>query len=329
MHLKILIRLPNWLGDMVMATPLLQAVQLVYPGATVDVIAKKGLDFLLDHIPGINERYIFSKNEYKGLQGAWRFGKMIAAQQRYDLFICLPNSFSAAVMARATGAKMSIGYKKELRSWLLTKTYNQPANLHRVETYMHLLQQYAGVNIPTPPVQLQVTNATRKDIVIVNINSEASSRRLPPAKAVEFITALRNKVRHDLVLIGSLAEQAFVNEVYAALPDKQGIGNEAGKTSLHQLLSLLASARVMLTTDSGPAHLANALGTHTVVLFGAGNELSTAPFNANKTILRLGQLPCEPCVNNECKLYGSPRCLELLDQQLVTQAVVNALQVTL
>jgi ADP-heptose:LPS heptosyltransferase len=91
-------------------------------------------------------------------------------------------------------------------------------------------------------------------------------------------------------------------------------------------MQLFATSAVVLTTDSGPAHVANALGVHTIVLFGAGNENNTAPYNKNnRTIIRLGQLACEPCVSNTCKLYGVPQCLQRLDENVITAAVENAL----
>ena len=77
--------------------------------------------------------FIFSKDVYKGLGGLRKFGKMIAAQKEYDLFFCLPDSFSSAMMGYATAAKQRIGFKKELRSVFLTQTYAKKKNIHRVE----------------------------------------------------------------------------------------------------------------------------------------------------------------------------------------------------
>jgi ADP-heptose:LPS heptosyltransferase len=92
------------------------------------------------------------------------------------------------------------------------------------------------------------------------------------------------------------------------------------------LVTLLASAQVMLSTDSGPAHLANALGTHTVVLFGAGNENNTAPYNAdNRTIVRLNKLSCEPCQKNVCVKYKIPQCLQQLDVDMIVSKVKNGM----
>jgi heptosyltransferase II len=324
--MNILIRLPNWLGDMVMSTAFVQAVKKEYPLATIDLVAKKGIDFLLDYFPKNGEQFIFSKDEYQGISGAWKFGKMITAQKKYDIFFCLPDSFSSAIMGRAIAAKERVGFKKELRSVFLTHAYIKHTNLHRVEEYVDLLKQFTKKEIAVPTVKLLLPAAEKTDAVIININSEAVSRRLPKEKAISIIAAVRSKINNPLILVGSHKEAAFVEEVFNALPDKNNISNKAGKTNLPELMQLFTGCKALLTTDSGPAHVANALGVHTIVLFGAGNENNTAPYNKNnRTIIRLGQLPCEPCVSNTCKIYGVPQCLVRLDENIIVGAVKNAL----
>ena len=312
---------------MVISTAFVKAVAQQYPNTTIDVIAKKGIDFLLDYFPKHHQRYIFNKEEFDGLTGAYKFGKQIRQQKKYDIFFCLPDSISSAVMAKAVGAKKRVGYKKELRSVLLTNAYAKKKGLHRAEEYTDLLQQFINAEIKTPSVELAIAANQKENAVIININSEASSRRLPAKKAVSIINILRKNITEEIILVGSNKETAFVDEVFNALENKNNITNLAGKTNLNQLLTLSGNCIVMLTTDSGPAHVANALGTHTIVLFGAGNENNTAPYNKiNRSIIRLGQLPCEPCVNNICKVYGTPECLIRLDENVITQEVINVLK---
>ena len=309
-----------------MSTAFVQAVKDHFPHATIDLVAKKGIDFLLDHFPAHGQRFVFSKEEYKGLNGARKFGKMISAQKKYELFFCLPDSFSSAIMGHAIAAKESIGFKKELRSVFLTHAYQKKKNTHRVEEYINLLEQFIKKEIIIPPVKLQLAATEKKKLLVININSEAVSRRLPKEKAISIISTVRNKINNEIILVGSNKEAAFVDEVFNALPDKNNIINMAGKTNLPELVNLFGSCTAVLTTDSGPAHVANALGLHTVVLFGAGNENNTAPYNKNnRTIIRLGLLPCEPCVSNTCKVYGVPQCLVQLDENLIASAVINAL----
>lgn len=318
---KILVRLPNWLGDMVMAAGAVQQLPHFFPGAEISLIAKKGLQDLLPFFPPAKHQFLFSKDEYKGVRGIWRFGRRLKKTEDFDLYISFPDSFSAALMGFAAGARKRIGYKKEGREMLLTKAFHKPAGLHRVEEYVSLLEQYTGKMRASLTVTLHHAYS-KEDFTVININSEASSRRLTTAKAVEIIAAARRQISGKIVLIGGPGEKAFVEEVLALLPDKNDVESVAGKTSLAGLARLLASARVVLSTDSGPAHLANALGTQTVVLFGAGNEANTSPYNKNAVeVVRLGRLSCEPCTKNICVCFATPQCLEQLDTQKIIAIV--------
>lgn len=322
--LKILVRLPNWLGDMVMAAGFMQALQRQFPAAAISVIAKKGIHHLLPYFPPTQHQFVFDKTAYKGVKGAWRFGKEIRENERFDLFFCLPDSFSSTVMGWASGAKKRIGFKNTARTFLFTHTYTKPAHQHRADTYLSLLETFSGTQIPQSEIHLH-NEFPKRDYVVVNINSEASSRRLTELKAAELLGILEKAVPQDIILIGAPKEADFVHGVLKKLPNTR-IENRAGKTDLPQLVQLLASARLLLTTDSGPAHLANALGTHTIVLFGAGNERETAPYNTDlRRIIRLGQLSCEPCEKNVCVRYGIPQCLERLNSLAIVEEVAGRL----
>lgn len=311
--MKILVRLPNWLGDMVMAVGALHQLPVFFPGAQVSVIAKKGIHELLPFFPPVQRQFVFDKEANKGPRGLWAYGKQIRTVEKFDLFFSFPNSFSAALMGFATGAKLRVGFKNEARNMLLTQAYAKPVGLHRAEEYVRLVELYAGKQAGNIDVRLHHTVA-KEDVVILNINSEASSRRLTVAKAVEIITAVRRSFSEKILLIGGRGEKEFVQTVYRQLRNKKDIENIAGTTNLHQLTQVLAAAKWVLSTDSGPAHLANALGTHTVVLFGAGNENNTAPYNKEaRQIIRLGKLSCEPCTKNVCVQFDTPQCLELLE----------------
>ncbi len=312
--MRILVRLPNWLGDMVMAVGALKELPFLFPGAQVSVIAKQGLQDLLPFFPPLQEQFIFNKADYKGPKGLWQFGRKIAAQAApFDLFISFPNSFSAALMGYGTGARQRIGYKGEARNLLLTRSFAKPQNRHRAEEYAQLPELFSGKTGRPLRVSLHHSFA-KEDYIVVNINSEAQSRRLTHTKAVEIITAVQHTFDQKIILIGSPAEKEFADTVVCALKAKNRVETLAGKTSLKELAQVLASAQLTLTTDSGPAHLSNALGTQTVVLFGAGNEANTAPYNKDfVTTLRLGELSCEPCTQNICVRFETPQCLERLD----------------
>jgi ADP-heptose:LPS heptosyltransferase len=280
---------------------------------------------VVDYLPGIRKKWVFSKDEFPGLKGAWRYGKMVGEAVKPDIFYCLPDSFSSAVMAKASGAKSRYGYKNEFRSFLLTKTAIKNNNLHRVDQYLQLLDLQQLPRPLNPAVYLHNRSSVIPGRIIVNVNSEADARRLPVDKAISILNELRAATDAELILVGSPKEVPHVQAVFNGITNNQGVTFMAGKTNLSQLIDLFGTAPVMLTTDSGPMHLANALGVHTVALEGASDEKNTAPYNANKrTLIRSGLLPCEPCVKNVCK-FGVPKCLMNMQEQIIVQAVVQAL----
>src|ERR1700694_5898489 len=236
--MKILVRLPNWLGNMVMPPGFIRQLPHFFPGASLGLIAKKGIHELLPFFPPAHHQFIFSKDRSKGIRGLMQFGRTIRHTEQYDLFFCLPASLSTAIAGAATGAKRRIGYKKEGRGFLLTHAYTKPQGLHRVQEYINLLEYYTG-RPPAPPAVRLTHGFARQDHVVMNINSEAASRRLTPEKAVELLAALRARISQPIVLIGAPREKVFVDHVLAQLPDQRLIENAAGRTSLPQLVSLL------------------------------------------------------------------------------------------
>jgi lipopolysaccharide heptosyltransferase II len=319
-HKKILIRLPNWLGDVVMSSAFVGAIKSFYPDAVIDAIVKKELSGAATLITGLNQLHLFSKQEYPGLKGAFAFGQNLRTE-KYDLFFDLPESFSSQLMAKSTSAKKSVGFSKEGSFFLLTDSFKKPKNVHRVEEYVSLAEQFTGEKADRIEVKLDVAKPVKpvEDLVIINFNSEASSRRMPLVKAKHILNLLTNTfTKTRFTFIGSKKEAEFIGQVIEGATHSDRIENFAGRTDLAGLAILLASATAVLTTDSGPAHLANGVGAPTIVLFGAGNEHNTAPYNQQDLhIIRYGKLDCEPCVKNTCKLYGIPKCMQLIDEMQI------------
>lgn len=335
---------------MVMASAFVKSAHSAFPDAQIDLIVKKELAGLVPLFAPKSNVYGFSKKEYAGFSGPHRFGKEIRKQKQYDLFFCLPDSLSSAMMARATGAVQRIGFSKGINGIFFSKTLSRKKNVHRAEEYLGLLHHYltatgheiARLPSPLSPViRIEDRDSFRRGAggeglaapgrksIIININSEASSRRLPAEKAVSLLNDIAAAIPNPLVLIGSPAECDHVESIRRQLNNPQRFENIAGKTSLVALADVFANAAAVLSTDSGPAHLANATGVPTVVLFGAGNEFHTAPYNKeNRTIIRLGKLSCEPCENNVCKRYGTPQCLVQLDNRQIIRALQNAIEPT-
>ncbi len=324
---RILVRLPNWLGDVVMSLPFLHELKANFPGCELGLIVKKGLDGMdKTFFPEGAQFFVFSKKEYKGLRGAWRFGRLLGEAQ-WDLFFCLPDSFSSACMAYATRAVRRIGYAKELRSVFLTDTFSKKTGLHRADLYRSLLYEFLGKPLPPRDGQVPFRAGGERSGLVVNLNSEAVSRRIPVEKAAAIVQALAEQTAAPITLVGGPADADHVAAVERLLPQQVAVRNMAGKTTLPELVGVISSARAMLSSDSGPAHLASMAGTPLVVLFGAGDERETGPaFSGYHQVLRLGALPCEPCRSNTCKLAAEPPCLTRLEVDRIVSAVATALE---
>lgn len=323
--MKILIRLPNWLGDLVMSSAFIKAVHRKFPNSIVDVMVKKNLSGILPLLTGINRVYEISTQSTSNIFSHYWFLKKNNFQN-YDLFFCLPNSFSSALIGFFSKSNIRIGYKNELRAFLLTHSYSIPERKHRAEEYIFLLEKYTGKKITNLNTELSSDQFKGRIIpdgknIILNFNSVAQSRRVPVTKAVEIITKVQSQFDYNLLLIGSLEEVNYTRQIENLLAEKKNIYNYAGKLNLIELAQIIYESDLLLTTDSGIAHLANAFHKKTVVLFGAGDEINTRPYNYTKLqVMRAKNIDCAPCISNQCKL-GTPICLTEINSGLIINSL--------
>ncbi|MBK5285805.1 MAG: glycosyltransferase family 9 protein, partial [Bacteroidia bacterium] len=141
----------------------------------------------------------------------------------------------------------------------------------------------------------------------------------PLEKAVAISNELMKEIDADYIFIGTVSEKIFTDEIISRLENKGQIINLCGKTSLKELAAVFQNADLAISTDSGTAHLANALSTKTIVFFGAGDDAITSP--VNKTFLNVirSDAWCQRCVSNTCKL-GTQICLTELKEDIIVQA---------
>lgn len=324
----ILIRLPNWVGDVIMALPFIDAVKKTFPEHLIHVVIKKGLEDIIAFTEGIDTISTYSKKEYKGLIGGYKFGKQLSKKFNYEFFYCLPNSFSSAWIGYFTQSKNRIGFKNEMRNFLLSEACAKPTGQHRVNDYLHLLKEFSNIDAAQVKSSLHLTerhshvsNTPVKKNLLLNINSEAFSRRIPVESAASLLLKLGETNNYTIYLSGSNKEIPYVKEVLNLLPEDFRIENWAGRTSLKELFELVGSMDFVVSTDSGIAHIANAFGVNTVVIFGAGDERNTRPFNSrNLKIIRKPDLECAPCVSNKC-IFQTPKCISELNMERVVTAL--------
>ena len=298
---NIIIRMPNWLGDAVMATPIVADVRNRWPQANITAMCQAGVATLLKGNPHLNEIFSFSKpNEFLHRQ---QRRNLIARlrQGKYDLGILLPNSFSSAWWLWRGGVKTRVGFSSDWRSFLLTHAVPFPPERgqeHLVSTYKRLLQPLGVPPSNTHP-RLYVTDSERnaakvilkqhqipEGASIVGINPGAaygSAKCWLPERFREVIARLSTRPNTYVVCFADAAGAELVHSICKEMPSN--VIDLAAATSLRELIALIEQCTVFLTNDSGPMHIAAALKTPLVALFGSTNDVATGPYGHGKSVV--------------------------------------------
>ena len=200
--------------------------------------------------------------------------------------------------------------------------------MHVLEEYVRLLELFTGKKLeyraPEFTFKEPPDYPLPENYVVLNACSGPPSRYIPVEKAVRIIESIRRKFPFDIVLTGGPSEVDYIAEIVRKAGHDRVI-NLAGKTSIIELGWVLKNAAVMVTTDSGNAHFANAFGTRAVVLFGAGLPERARPYNV-KLIrsLAVEDLDCVPCRSEHCK-YHDNRCLANIDDVRIIRSMKELL----
>jgi len=325
---RVLVHAPNWLGDLVMATTLLE--RCARAGVRPRVLVRRRWACLLRDDPRVDGLLIYERN---GRHAGWRGLPGLAARLReagaVDAVFVLPPSLRAAAAARLSGLGPRIGFGGEGRAPLLDRCVTRPprGERHFCEEIDLLWRAYRpGDGGPTPDPALPgmrsggagaIADHGRLWSLAVGA-TYGSAKAWPAAQAAAFADLAREHgVR--LLLLGDAAATAHVRAMAAARPldwreaDQPGAGvvDLTGRTELADAAALLRASAVFVGNDSGLMHLAAALGTPTLGLFGSTNPAWTAPRGRRTRALAVSGFACSPCHRRTCP---EPRfCMETLE----------------
>ncbi len=295
---KIAIKLPNWLGDIIMVLPFIKSLQVRNPNARIDLIVQnKYLN--LAALSGYN------LVGYQGSQLKLGF-KLRAAG--YDQYWVLPLSFSAALTAFISGAKIRIGYKAEFRSWLLNfplEIKYQPRKQHYLNEVIGLQEGFYKSEIAVEHVQLAFPANLKdkflpdlKEVILLSpFANYGPSKSWPYFKELATMLARYNLPIAVIGLAKDRGKIKFDDNVIDLL----------GKTTLEQLASLFSRTRLHVSIDCGAAHLAGAYNLNQIVIFGSTTPIWTRPLAINTKIV-YEQEVCSPCFERTCR-FGHYNCL--------------------
>lgn len=324
---RIVVRSPNWLGDLMMATGFLRAVLERWPAASVDLVVRAGHEGL----PLPRRGRILSFDRTKGSAGA--FGAALAPAG-YDRFFVLPPSFSAAWMAWRSRTPERVGYRGQLRGALLRPALAHrapPRSVHLVREFLDLLDPALETDCYPPRLDVPADWAAARLAAVCRELPERFAAIAPgavygPAKAWpaaryrELARALRERAGCEVVILGTADEHALGEAVRGGTP---GVLNWCGTTDLPGLVAVLSRAALVVSNDSGAMHVAAALRRPQVAIFGSTSPAWTGPLNPRAAVLTR-PLPCAPCYARTCRL-GHTDCLGAIGVGEVCEAALALL----
>jgi len=350
---NILIIKPSAAGDIVCALPVPTALKQRWPDATVSwLVASHFQDLITDH-PCIDQVIAFQRRRYRYLVRSrvvtrrfWGFLRQLR-RGGFDLVIDLQGLFRSGFFSWATAAPIRIGpHEKREMGWIFYTHRLPPCNsdTHAVDRIC-TLQQVLDIDLTQPAFTLPVTDQARRTAgELLNRNGidvgrpyaaiapggRWQSKRWPIDRFAEVARRLTDQLGLQVVVIGSKSERPLGEQMlHQAEPksslthkrqSRQPIANLAGKTSLKQLLAILDAAAVLVTNDTGPMHMAAALRTPVVALFGPTNPDRTGPYRQADNVLQ-STLPCAPCYKRRCDHL---RCLRQITVEQVMEKIKHS-----
>lgn len=345
---RLLVVMPTWLGDCVMAMPTLRALRTLYPDAHITVLAGATVRPIIDPNPWIN-RTVTVRAKRRGRPDARRAGPIRLAARlaagRFDTAVILPNSFRSALVTAMAKIPRRVGYDRDGRGVLLTDRLLARRTLEGfvpvpTRDYYLGLARYLGSADPDPAMQLftrpehdaQADDLLRQGgfdpdtdrrLVLLNPGANYGDAKMwQPERYAQVADQCAEELGAFIAVNGSPKERVILDRVIAAAKTPILDLSAAGMT-LSLLKSIVRRASVMVTNDTGPRHIAAALGTPVVTLFGPTDPAWTEiGFDAERQVSV--KVFCGPCQKKKCPL--DHRCMTRIDAERVTRQVIELAQ---
>jgi len=330
---RIVIRGTNWLGDSVITIPAVRALRALFPGSPITMLAPEYLAGLWEQEGSVDRVLPVPRparlRDARALLAALR-------RDRYDLGVLFPNSFSSALLFFLGGVRARLGYATDGRSLLLTSRVPEAAAAgHQVHRYLALVRTLGPVEAEPRPV-LRVPEsllawadtllrgrgiAPGRTIVGLNAGSTYGEAKCwPPERFAALARMLRDRCGAAIVAVGGPPERERAETVCAPLgPDAL---NTAGETTVMQCAALARRCAVFVSNDTGPMHLAAAVGTPVVAIIGPTDPGTTGPIGEHVIVRR--ETACAPCLKRRCPT--DHRCMISITVEEVFDAVQQLME---
>jgi heptosyltransferase-2 len=329
---RIVVIAPNWLGDAVMALPAIADLRRHYADAHLAIAARPPVGPLFTMVKGVDQLIT--------LPGKWQVRAPELDSGAFDTAVLLPNSFATALIARNARIPERWGFATDWRGRLLTRALPKPRNTtHQSEYYQALT---AGLGIPTGPAFATAwPDADHARQILKNVGLDLDepfvvfapgaaygrAKQWLPERFAELADLIINERGWSVLMVGSDADRSACADVAARLPATGNRINRlidlSGNTDLPSLAGVLSLARAVVSNDSGAMHLAGAVGTKVVAIFGATNENRTSPLSSGADAPRPAIVShdvfCRPCMLRECPI--DHRCMSGISARTVYEQI--------
>jgi lipopolysaccharide heptosyltransferase II len=308
---RLLIVLPGALGDVVRALPLLGRIRRAHPGAQLGWAVEPLSAPLLAGHPWLDTVHVFERR--RGVRGLVALLRQVRAAG-YEVALDLGRSAKSGLIALGSGARARFGFAPEDAregSWLVANRRLPPQGVERPKLAQFLAFGDA-LAVPPAPIEFgltptdaeahqarQLTSGLEGPLVAACVGSSCPSRRWLPERTAATLRTLRTRFGTSSVLLGAGGDAPYAASVLDAAD--AGVRDLVGRTTLRQLLAVLARSRLVFGPDSGALHLAAALGRPVVSLWGATSPLRSTPFGG-EALTVTGNAPCAPCFLRDCPI---------------------------
>ncbi|MDT5294992.1 MAG: heptosyltransferase [Acidobacteriota bacterium] len=339
------VRGANWVGDAVMTVPALRELRRLLPHAHLTLVTRPwaegifdGADFL-DRILAVEETRANTRALLREAR-EWR-------AQRFDLAVLFPNAFAPALVAALARVPARIGYATQGRGLLLTHAVNVPAwrgerqevfyYLNVIAELERLLYGSTTVEARRPRTELFVSEARAREarrllheqgaraerplVAMCPGSTNSRAKRWPAERFAAVADLLMERAGAEIVLVGAREESDISEDVARRMSRRPAV--LTGRTDLGQTVALLSEADLLITNDTGPAHIAASVGCPVVVIFGPTNPATTAPFSPLSEVVRRPP-DCAPCMLRDCPI--DHRCMTAVTAAEVFERSARALE---
>ncbi|MEW5807397.1 MAG: lipopolysaccharide heptosyltransferase II [Acidobacteriota bacterium] len=341
----ILIRVNNWIGDVVMISPAMRSIREHFSNAKVSILARSWVVETLKGNPFYDELIEYDNlGMHRGLTGRWRLIQELK-ERKFDLAILFQKAFEAAFLSFLAGVPLRVGYDTDRRGFFLSHKIHETTEArmkHHVEYFLDIAR-FIGCDIKDKNLYFHFGEEERKKaseilgkeglpgkdafpVVVINPGASKPERRWHYERFAELADRLNERLGARIVLTGGNVDREGTGKILAKMTTGSKALDLTGKISIKEFGALLEKSSLFIGNDSGPMHVAAAVGAPVVAIFGPGIPEKTAPFvDAPRYLAITKKFSCAPCRQDffkECSPApsGRPYCIEEISVDEVFEA---------